>query len=77
MTTLERKELIDALAQNYIYEKAQNEVWQRENGYAYTLAFGKLQGTCMALQLDFEETQNCFTVFTRGKRKVITKINKD
>jgi hypothetical protein len=77
MTTLERKHLIDILVQNYIYEKEQNKIWQRERSQAYTLATGKLQGVCMALRLELEETKNCLTIFTASKKKIITKITKE
>lgn len=74
MTTSERKELIEALAQIYLCEKANNKVYQRESSQGYSIALGKLQGACMALKLDFEETKDSLSVFTRGKKKIITKV---
>lgn len=76
MTRSEKKDLLDILAQNYIYQKEQDKVWQREHGETYTLALGKLRGACMALKLDFEETDKDLTILTQNRRKTVTKIEK-
>jgi len=76
MTTIERKELLEILVLNYLYAKEQNIVFQRENDNSYAIALGKLQGVCMALNLDFEETENNVMVFTNSKKKIVTKIEK-
>lgn len=76
MNKRERKELMDALATNYLCEKRNNHVWQRENSVGYSIAFGKLQGACMALNLEFEENEKGVFVLTRNRRNVITTISK-
>lgn len=74
MTASERKELIYTLALNYLLEKENKKVWQREDNIGFTMARGKLTGACMAFELDYEEAENSLTIFTRGKKKVVTKV---
>lgn len=74
MTASEKKELVDTLAQNYISEKENDKVWQREKSSGHLLSLGKLLGVCTAFQFDVEETNKTLTIFTRSKRKIITKI---
>lgn len=74
MTTSKREELIYILAQNYLLEKVRNKVFQRENSESYTYAKGQLTGACMALNLDFEETNERIVIFTQGRKKYVTKV---
>ncbi|MCT8978288.1 hypothetical protein N4T77_17000 [Clostridium sp. CX1] len=74
MTTFEREELMYALAFNYLTEKMNDKVWQRERSQGYSMALGKLQGACMALKLDFSETENSVIVFTANREKLVTKV---
>ncbi|QUH20420.1 hypothetical protein [Alkaliphilus sp. B6464] len=76
MDARSRKELLDALAINYLCEKENNTVFERENSQGYSLALGKFQGACMALNLDFEESENGIVIVTQGARKVISAIKK-
>lgn len=69
-----RKELLNALAFNYLREKENNMVFDRENSQGYLIALGKLQGACMALNLDFEETDKGITIVTQNRRKIVTSI---
>ena len=73
---MDRKELLEALALNYIVTKENNIVFEREDSNSYAIALGKLQGACMALNLDFEETERDLTIVTQSRRKVIAKIDK-
>jgi hypothetical protein len=74
MKARERKELLDALAMNYLGEKRNNQVFGRENSQGYSIALGKLLGACMALNLDFEENDKGINIITQGRRKVVTTI---
>lgn len=71
---MNRQELVKVLAQNYLSEKENDKVWQREHSTSYMLALGKLQGACMALNLDFEENQKGISIVTQCRRKVIATI---
>jgi len=74
MTTSERKELIDTLATIYIAEKRNSQVYGRDESRGYYIALGKLQGACMALNLNFSETEDGLLVFTNGQKKIVTII---
>jgi len=76
MKTSERKEFMDALATNYISEKVNSQVHGREQSREYYIALGKLSGACMALKLDYTETDKDLTIFTIERRNFITKVNK-
>jgi len=76
MTISERKELMDTLATIYITEKRNSQVYEREESRGYYIALGKLQGACMALNLDFHETNKGLAIFTRSRRKIIVNIKK-
>ncbi|WP_232698616.1 hypothetical protein [Brevibacillus daliensis] len=75
MTSSERKVLLDALALNYLIEKENSRVWQREKSSSYSKAQGELQGACMALNLDFEEQDGTLTIYTRNRRKIVAKVD--
>jgi len=74
ITIIERKQLIDDLIYNYLSEKANNKVHQRERSQGLSMALGKLIGVCMAFKLDIEETKESVTILTREKKKIVTKI---
>lgn len=73
---MERKELLTALSINYLNEKENDRAWQRERSTSHVMALGKLQGACMALNLDFEESNKGICIVTQIRRKVITTIEK-
>jgi hypothetical protein len=75
MTSRERHELIAMLVQNYVIEKERCKVWDREITSSYAIAQGQLQGACMALNLDFEESQNVLTVYTNDNRKIVLTVD--
>lgn len=77
MNAMEREELLYLLVSNYFYEKENNIVWQRENSTGFSIALGKLQGACMALNLDFEEKENEIVLFTQTSRKVVMTVEND
>lgn len=71
---MERKELLTALAINYLAEKEQDRVYQREISTPHAMALGKFLGACMVLNLDFEENEKGITIVTHIKRKVIAMV---
>lgn len=75
MTIFERKEFMDSLVTIYIAEKENSQVQGREESSGYYIALGRLQGACMALKLDFDETEDGLTIFTGSRRKIVTKID--
>lgn len=77
MDIRDRKDFMNSLIIDYIKEREINKVWQRENSSGYSIAIGKLQGACMALSLDYTETEDKITLFTASKKKIITVINKN
>lgn len=76
MKIQERKELLYILIQDYLYHKDWDKGWQKEASPSHMIALGKLQGVCMALNLDFKETEKEFIVYIKDKRKVIIKVEK-
>ncbi|CAI8947936.1 conserved hypothetical protein [Brevibacillus sp. IT-7CA2] len=74
MTRMSRQDLLNGLAQNYLIEKEKNKIWNRENSSSYSIAQGQLTGACMALNLDFEESDRTVTIFTRDRKRVVTKM---
>ena len=74
MKSCDRDELIYALAFQYLGEKANDFVWQRERGEGYCFALGKLLGACTAFDLELEETDEYVSIFTRKNKKIIVKL---
>lgn len=74
---MEREKLLVALAFNYLREKENDIVWQRERSTSHAIALGKLQGACMALNLDYEENVEGISIVTQSRRKVIATVKSE
>jgi len=72
VTLNEKKDLISALAQNYLFEKENDQVWQREHSFAYAMSLGKLLGACSALGYELEETKDYLTIIS--KKRIVIQI---
>lgn len=76
MDAKDRNELLRILIKDYIYYKEQSKVFQREEPSNYYIALGKLNGFCMALDLDIGEDNTSVWIETREQKKVIVKVLK-
>ncbi|MFB5759039.1 hypothetical protein [Paenibacillus medicaginis] len=70
MKLYEKKELLEVLAQDYIYEKEQNKVWQREDGFYYGIALGKLLGACTAFKYELNVSNDVIKIYNRKQTVV-------
>jgi hypothetical protein len=70
VTLSEKRELIDELAQDYLYEKENNVVWRRENSFSYGVALGKLFGACKAFGFEIDETEE-WLLIKNGSRTLL------
>lgn len=75
MNVRERAEMMQTLAITYLREKELSKVWQRDDSRSCLLSSGKLQGACMALDLDFEESDKGIVIFTRSRRKSVVSVS--
>lgn len=71
MSAQERYNMLYSLVQQYIAYKFYDKVWQRESSTSKTLAQGKLEGACMALELDIVETQSYIQLIDRDTQAII------
>ncbi|WP_220687696.1 hypothetical protein [Paenibacillus lautus] len=65
-----KREFVEVLARDYLYEREQNKVWQKENGFSYGLALGKLLGTCTAFEYEVNETTENLEII-KGKTVIL------
>ncbi len=73
-----RKIVIEALLINYLQARENNNIrGLREDSANFLMGLGELKGACMALELDWEETDTYLTVFTQKRKKIIVKILKE
>lgn len=56
MTANEKNDFLYALVQNYVIEKQNNVVYNRDNAESYSYAKGRLNGALTAFDLDMVET---------------------
>lgn len=70
----DRVEILQTLAITYLREKENSKVWHKDHSRGCLLALGKLQGACMAFDLDFEEVETGIVIFTRNRRKTVVNV---
>lgn len=68
MTARNRNEFLLFLVRDFICLKKETLVWAREDASGVLLAYGKLLGACMALELDYTETDTTCLIKSRGRR---------
>lgn len=76
MTSQERKELLDILIKDYLHARQSNSVWQREESSTCSYTRGRLTGACLALKLEIDESDEVLTIYTNGRKRVVTRIEK-
>ncbi|WP_097006744.1 hypothetical protein [Lacrimispora amygdalina] len=71
MTANERNDFSYGLVQNYVIEKHNNVVFNRDNTEPYSYAKGRLNGALTAFGLDMVETPLYVIIETRKKKEVL------
>lgn len=76
MKRQERKELLDTLIKDYLHARKNSIVWHREESSTNSYTRGRLTGACLALKLEIDESDEALTIYTNGRKKVVTRIEK-
>lgn len=75
MDKQDREDLLIALIRNYVLEKKECVVFNREIAESLSFATGKLIGALTVLELDMEEDDNFIIITTRKNKKQIIKFD--
>ncbi|WP_097005312.1 hypothetical protein [Lacrimispora amygdalina] len=71
MTANERNDFLYGLVQNYVIEKQNNVVYNRDNAESYSYTKGRLNGALTALELDMVETPLYVIIETRQRKELL------
>lgn len=75
MDKQDRDNLLFSLIQNYVFEKNNCVVYNREISPSLSYATGKLIGALTALNLDMVENDDSIIIMTRNKNKQVLKYD--